>query len=796
MKIPVSKAYAKWMDEDAERLNAMAELARKVAVKLPKVGGEERAFCPTGEGGGVKNDCGGGSTGTVTADHAKENFERYVPFKSIGDSKNSDYIRIPSNEEISSALNDANVQQSKIGANRDLPDQAPVALRIDIPAWKNSGGKTYVVTVHEGKNPDAKKPFGKVLGYDSMARLSGPVRFTANDEDRAQEIAEGKGKTPLATVNGKFNPSREIPADIDSWTPVGYDPQKAVYFYDKRTGREITGGTDAVSVGNTVFTRNPVYGRRNARTHYRSLAEMYATGSWGIESRAFCPTGEGGGVKNDCPPGGSETATTTSAPKSTPASTKMPRGNVGDRENSTSWLSPDGTFYPVPRVKPPALRLKSPYGFTTHDEWASLHGHEGGEDDLLAAGWARVTKGVSDNHLYANTHGRPLSSRQKKSLEDQAMIVGNDSVIHDPGGLSSGRTIWSKHDRAWREESEDRAFCPTGEGNGVDNSCSASTGGGKQAERITISDFNSAVSESGHSGLDAFESMEHLDGSRQFEFVGSISKNIDPLHPAASASYAKQFVTECGYGGSVSVDLERWVYRKAQAAAKDPLSRYEAASAIAVLGSAASQSPEIIGMPIRLKASDQIQQEVLRRTGDPRSAMRAALAAAIYSIDTDEITVNIDSSGTFVSSVGQAAVNGDGPFSTDRISHAITHESGHLIHFRAIRESLGIKSGVKASDDEIQKILDEEDSRVQRCLELIGAQSWEDVRKDSPNSIARKIASVSLYSQSMPSEFVAEYYTGLRLGVLSRDKDLDKVAEELGFPMDKMPEGKRKRGKA
>jgi len=277
---------------------------------------EYRAFCSTGPGGGIDNACGakvmnspdkdsgGGaataSGGPITASEAKEKFERYRPFVSVGKSRNSDFIRVPSDEEISSALKENDVQQSKIGASRQIPDNTPVALRIDIPAWTKSEGKTYVVTVHEGKNPDNKKSFGPVLGYDSVARLSGPVRFSANDEDRAQQVAEGKSKTPLATVNGSFSKSRDIPSDIDSWTPVGYDPQKAVYFYDKTTGQEVKGGTDALSVGNTVFTRQPQYGSRNAKTHYRSADEMFAVGSWGIESRGFCPTGEGGGIENTC----------------------------------------------------------------------------------------------------------------------------------------------------------------------------------------------------------------------------------------------------------------------------------------------------------------------------------------------------------------------------------------------------------------------------------------------------------------------------------------------------------------
>lgn len=58
MPLTVDQAYAEWMDEDADRINSMAELAREFAVTLPKSKGESRAFCATGDGGGIDNSCG------------------------------------------------------------------------------------------------------------------------------------------------------------------------------------------------------------------------------------------------------------------------------------------------------------------------------------------------------------------------------------------------------------------------------------------------------------------------------------------------------------------------------------------------------------------------------------------------------------------------------------------------------------------------------------------------------------------------------------------------------------------
>jgi hypothetical protein len=228
--------------------------------------------------------------------------KEYVPFSSVSGTSNAPFAVPPSEEDLTQAILISNKDKvSKIGKAMELPEGTPVAIRIDIPAFNEStkqmGKSIYAVTVHESKGG---KGFGSPIGYETMARLSGRVAF-ASKENEAIRVATGEStKTPLATVKGSFSKSREIPSDIDSWTPIGFDPKKAAYFYDKKTGQEVVGGTDSLSVGNTVFTRIPEYGSRNAKTHYRSADEMFACDSWGLESRGFCPTGEGGGIENTC----------------------------------------------------------------------------------------------------------------------------------------------------------------------------------------------------------------------------------------------------------------------------------------------------------------------------------------------------------------------------------------------------------------------------------------------------------------------------------------------------------------
>jgi ribosomal protein S18 acetylase RimI-like enzyme len=180
-------------------------------------------------------------------------------------------------------------RHSKLYANRDLqPGDSSlfpgdvVQVRIDVNGFKKTG--SYAQTIHgqEGRGArlmdqdkinsqegGAGRP-GKVIGYDGRVRLEGPVSFGYNKNLADNIFYEGQTKTPLATVEGKIQfldpgQSYEIPSDINEWTPVGYNPHKAVYFYDKETGREVIGGDGAFHIGNTVFTKNPVYGTRNAK---------------------------------------------------------------------------------------------------------------------------------------------------------------------------------------------------------------------------------------------------------------------------------------------------------------------------------------------------------------------------------------------------------------------------------------------------------------------------------------------------------------------------------------------------
>jgi hypothetical protein len=185
---------------------------------------------------------------------------RFMPDNFIGE--NSDYSTPPSDDAAKNALSSSKKQFFGESV-RSIGEGFPVGVRIDIPAFLDKG--VYVQTVHEKATPG---DVGDRIGYDTHVRLKNGVRFFVKEGSEsikrgAMAIKEGRAnKHPIATVEGAFSKDRSIPQDINEWTPVGMDPKKHSYFYDKRTGDPVIGGSESYSVNNTVFVKDPVYGKR------------------------------------------------------------------------------------------------------------------------------------------------------------------------------------------------------------------------------------------------------------------------------------------------------------------------------------------------------------------------------------------------------------------------------------------------------------------------------------------------------------------------------------------------------
>jgi N12 class adenine-specific DNA methylase len=182
---------------------------------------------------------------------------------------NRENAKIPSDEQLKKWIR-GEARKNLVGKSRDLPDGTLVGLRIDINSFEDSkkvGDTTYVVTVHERrKNKNGELQVGTVIGYDGIARVKNPT-FHIN-QPQAKRIHDGEiSKKPIATVEGEFDRSREIPADIESWTPVGFNPrdengEKGHSYMYLKSDRDVPviSGKESISVGNTVFVKDPVFG--------------------------------------------------------------------------------------------------------------------------------------------------------------------------------------------------------------------------------------------------------------------------------------------------------------------------------------------------------------------------------------------------------------------------------------------------------------------------------------------------------------------------------------------------------
>lgn len=358
-----------------------------------------------------------------------------------------------------------------------------------------------------------------------------------------------------------------------------------------------------------------------------------------------------------------------------------------------------------------------------------------------------------------------------------------------------------------------RAFCPTGDGGGIDNSCSSKDGGSASpsslplhsaAEKITTADIQQMIVDAGVASADVSDSVGLLKSPRRFELVGSVAKSMPPdadaagdfamdtiaAHSPKAKPLSSQFLEDVRdrITSSISSGLP------AGQASTDPRTR--AISLIATLTASTVEYPEMADAPVIARTSDEVFQAVLAEGGSPIEAIGVVSAAAFYSTLGDEITINTDNSFDYIVSLASTAASekdpktgkwkspsGDVPFfSTSQLGHVIVHEDAHRIHWQGLRSHLGIEIGKKLKMGDTESVALFNEMR-QRSLALL-------THLTANKHVAKKMFDVSGYSRTKPVEFVAEYYTALRLEKVPRDEELDEVMKILGFPPDKLPAGK------
>jgi hypothetical protein len=206
--------------------------------------------------------------------------------------------------------------------------------------------------------------------------------------------------------------------------------------------------------------------------------------------------------------------------------------------------------------------------------------------------------------------------------------------------------------------------------------------------------------------------------------------------------------------------------------------------------------PEIVDAPVSIMRRQEIFDELVAEGNPPQVAASLAQGgAAFYAGKEDKIVINADNGVAYINSILSAAASeldedtgkwqsatGGVPFySTSQLGHSLVHEHGHMVHYRAMRDSLGIPQGRQLDDAESRML---EKSLSERGRVLL------DHLRQNPETV-KKLKSISGYAMTNPVETVAEYYTSLALGVAKRDSDIDEVMVIMGFPADRLPPGKK-----
>lgn len=187
--------------------------------------------------------------GKITKQEYNAIVQRYRPVAPVTE------IPIPAtNAEMLDSVNGVKSNsRGVVGKGLSIPSGKPISLRTDLP-WKNKTGKSAVV-VHA---QDAGNKPGTVIAFEGSGRITNP-QFITNEKE-ASKIALGQGRTPFASVKGNWSADQSIPADVQSWTQVGFDPTRHSFYYDKATMLPVESGSEAIQIGNTVFVKNAVFG--------------------------------------------------------------------------------------------------------------------------------------------------------------------------------------------------------------------------------------------------------------------------------------------------------------------------------------------------------------------------------------------------------------------------------------------------------------------------------------------------------------------------------------------------------
>jgi hypothetical protein len=154
---------------------------------------------------------------------------------------------LPSNKQILDALGTKGI--GKVYSKTPNPSGALVETRQDVPSQTRRGVGVVTTTLFGKGNPT----------YTAFIRLLDPVLDPSpREQATALQIQAGaKDKGPHIKIIGKVHPDQSIPKDLNTYTRVGYNPDRHTYYYLKDNHRiPIISGSELVQIGNDVFVKD------------------------------------------------------------------------------------------------------------------------------------------------------------------------------------------------------------------------------------------------------------------------------------------------------------------------------------------------------------------------------------------------------------------------------------------------------------------------------------------------------------------------------------------------------------
>ena len=157
--------------------------------------------------------------------------------------------------EIVGSLGKTKVDKSGIiGVNKNIKEGERATSRFDINAYNRYD--RYIAAIET----KVKDKF-KLKGYSPTAVLK-DVKFNYRP-DQAFKIAQGKGKTPFATMEGNWKDLTPEEAykyankkiGTKEWTEVGFDPAARLSFYNRATGEPVFNAEEVIQVGAMLIAR-------------------------------------------------------------------------------------------------------------------------------------------------------------------------------------------------------------------------------------------------------------------------------------------------------------------------------------------------------------------------------------------------------------------------------------------------------------------------------------------------------------------------------------------------------------